>query len=84
MEIIKRYLQYRHDYTARDNNKENKKNENDNKLKKIEKAKAAIKKSAAAIAAADNDKLEDNAAEKALVEAEGIVLEIERQFGKQC
>ena len=78
MEIIKRYLQHCRDYTARDNNKENKKNENDNKLKKIEKAKAAIKKSAAAIAAADNDELEDNTAEKALVEAEGIVLEMER------
>ena len=61
--------------------KKTKKNE---KSKKIEKAKAAIKKSAAAIAAAENNESEDDAAEKALAEAEGIVSEIERQFGKQC
>ena len=41
-----------------------------------------MKKSAAAIAAAENDELEDDAAEEALAEAEGVVSEIERQFGK--
>ncbi len=79
MEIIKKYLQHRRDYLIRDNNKENKKN---TKLKEIEKAEVAIKKSAAAIAAAENDELGDDAAEKVLAEAEGIVSEIERQFGK--
>jgi len=83
MEIIKRYLQYCHDYTSWDNNKKNKKNENNNKLKKIKKAKVAIKKFAATIAAAKNNELEDDAAEKALVKAKGIVLEIKRQFDKQ-
>lgn len=79
MEIIKKYLQHRRDYIARDNNKENK---NIYKLKEIEKAEVAMKKSAAAIAAAENDELEDDAAEEALAEAEGVVSEIERQFGK--
>ncbi len=72
-------LQHRRDYLIRDNNKENKKN---TKLKEIEKAEVAIKKSAAAIAAAENDELGDDAAEKVLAEAEGIVSEIKRQFGK--
>ena len=55
---------------------------NNTKLKEIEKAEVAIKKSAAAIAAAENDELEDDAAEKVLAEAEGIVSEIERQLDK--
>ena len=48
-----------------------------NKL--IKKAEAAMKRSANAIAAEDND---DEEAERALDEAEGIVSEIERQLGK--
>ena len=80
-EIIKKYLQHRRDYNTRD--KENKrKTKNHNVKRKIARAEVATKKSAAAIAAADKDELEDDAAEKALAEAEGIVSEIERQFGK--
>lgn len=80
-EIIKKYLQHRRDYNTRD--KENKrKTKNNNVKRKIARAEVAIKKSAAAIAAADKDELEDDAAEKALAEAEGIVSGIERQFGK--
>ena len=46
------------------------------------KAKVAVKKSADAIAAAEENESEDDAAEKALVEAEGIVSEVEKQLGK--
>jgi hypothetical protein len=57
--------------------REDKENRGSNKL--IKKAEAAIKRSANAIAAEDND---DEEAERALDEAEGIVSEIERQLGK--
>ena len=64
-EIIKKYLQHRRDYINKDNNKE------------IAKVKAAIKKSAAAVVAAENNESEAEAAEEALIEAENIVAELE-------
>jgi hypothetical protein len=70
---MKKYIQHRRDYMAR----EDKENRGSNKL--IKKAEAAMKRSANAIAAEDND---DEEAERALDEAEGIVSEIERQLGK--
>ena len=64
-EIIKKCLQHRRDYINKDNNKE------------IAKVKAAIKKSAAAVVAAENNESEAEAAEEALIEAENIVAELE-------
>ena len=56
------------------------KTKKNNKL--ITKAKVAVKKSADAIAAAEENESEDDAAEKALVEAECIVSEVKKQLGK--
>lgn len=73
-------MQHHRDYVSRDrdNDKENNKKNNNNKLRKITKAQVAIKKSAAAVAVAEDNESEAEAAEKALDEAEVIVSELER------